>query len=96
MLVAGMTSSPADIQAAVGTGTVPAEFSYSGFFAGATGLSDLSTTSSGTVQVTYNYSTLGAVPLPDSLEASLSALAALGLLRLGKAAKKSLPSNRLA
>jgi hypothetical protein len=96
-LISGVNASPSVIQGAIGTGTVPVDYDYSGSFNGADTLSDVSETFSGSVEVAYNYTPSSvAVPLPKSLSMSLLGLGMLASFGLLKMAKESSASRRLA
>jgi hypothetical protein len=88
---------PPDFQGAIGSGTVPVTYPYSGDVNGASTLSDVSETFSGEVTIAYNYTPASAaVPLPKSLSMSLLGLGMLVVLRVLKIAKESSASRRVA
>ena len=95
--IRGTNISPAGFDGAIGTGAIPFDYSFNGNFNGSSSLLDPSVTTSGSVEVSYDFgSSSAAVPMPNSLKTSLWGLVALGMFRLGKTAKNSFASGRLA
>ena len=95
-LIRGVTTSPTTFDGVIGTGTIPFDYPFTGIFDGNSELVDPSVTTSGSLNVTYDFSSSSAaVPMPSSLKTSLWGLVALGLFRLGKTAKDSFASGRV-